>query len=81
MISRHSATVSSPGAQPDLASSPDVFTCTWTESFGSDGSEARSVPRVVLRRFAFLRVSTDETQNRLGILASVLQWPVRCERF
>lgn len=31
---------------------------------------------MVLRRLAFLRVSTDETQNRLGILANVLQWPV-----
>lgn len=72
-MQRQSATVSSPGAQPDLASSPDVLTCTWTESLGRDGSEERRLAREELRRVAFLRLSTEDTQKRLGILASVLQ--------
>lgn len=70
--------VSSPGAHPDLASSPDVLTCTCTEILGADGSEARRLPREELRRVAFLRVSMDDTQKRLGILARVLQWPGGC---
>ena len=36
-MSRHRATTSAPGAQPDLAASPEVLTCTWTLSLSGRG--------------------------------------------
>ena len=75
-ISRQRATVSEPGAQPDLDSSPEVLTCTWTESLVREGEAASKSARVVLRRRAFLEESTLDTQKRLGILARDLQWPI-----
>ncbi|KAI0154433.1 hypothetical protein GGR57DRAFT_114856 [Xylariaceae sp. FL1272] len=75
---RQSSTVSEPGAQPDLESSPEVLTCTWMLSFsGADEvKEESSSPRCLSKSCAFFNVSTLETQNKLGIAASFLQWPV-----
>lgn len=74
-MARQRAAVSGPGWQPDLASSPEVLTWTWTLSFGVEGSEARRSPRDLFRSWAFLRVSTLETQKRFGTRPRGLQWP------
>lgn len=82
---RQSSTVSGPGAQPDLESSPEVLTCTWMFNFpgagdSGDDDEGENAdmnsPRYRSSIWAFFSASTLETHQRLGILARFLQWPV-----
>lgn len=58
---------SDPGDTPDLDASPDVFTWMWMRRGVVMGGEdwARTA-RPESRAVAFLVVSTEETQNRLG---------------
>jgi hypothetical protein len=83
-ISRHRSTVSWPGSQPLLASSPEVLTWTWTPSLAISGLAAMAATRALLSRCAFLDESTLETQKRLGMRARCLQWvdcrpPMKCQ--
>ncbi|EFX03423.1 hypothetical protein CMQ_351 [Grosmannia clavigera kw1407] len=85
---RHSATVSSPGAQPDLLSSPDVFTwtCTWMGGRTDDDDDDDNVccsrtkaARAASSSLAFLAESMLETHHKLGMRARPLQWPISCQ--
>lgn len=86
-MDRQREIVSSPGLQPDLVDSPEVLTWTWMLSFciadgeGEEGEEGEALavmrsPRYRSSSWAFLRLSTLETHQRLGIRARGLQWPV-----
>jgi hypothetical protein len=60
---------SGPGATPDLEDEPEVLIWMWMlRVFGMEGSLERSSERPWDNWVAFLGVSTEETQKRLGIV-------------
>lgn len=68
MIWRASSVAGAPGATPDLESSPEVLICMWMYNGEViSGWDWRSRARPASSWVAFLAVSTEETQKRLGM--------------